>query len=138
MYYIRFIQNHATGSGSTLYGGLLDRCAISTFAEVQKVGNYREGNANGLTYFNGISVFTNISLFSKVCICADNDSIVCTQRYDISKEVRKGEVFILRVVTVDQAGHPVDATIQSSLKHASSGLDEGHQPVGSVLICHSA
>ena len=29
------------------------------------------------------------------------------------------------MVTVDQAGHPVDATIQSSLKHTSSGLGEG-------------
>ena len=31
-----FSQNYATISGSTLYGGLLDRCAVSQFAEVHK------------------------------------------------------------------------------------------------------
>ena len=31
---MHFSQNHASTSGSTLYGGLLDRCAVSPFAEV--------------------------------------------------------------------------------------------------------
>ena len=31
-----FSQNNANFSGSTLYGGLLDRCAVSPFAEVYK------------------------------------------------------------------------------------------------------
>ena len=32
---IHFSQNYANISGSTLYGGLLDRCAVCQFAEVQ-------------------------------------------------------------------------------------------------------
>ena len=46
-------------------------------------------------------------------------------KYNTLIEVRKGEIFFLPVVAVDQAGHPVDATIQSSLKLTSSGLGEG-------------
>ena len=35
-----FSQNHVTISGSTLYGGLLDRCAVSQFAEVRNKLSY--------------------------------------------------------------------------------------------------
>ena len=31
---VHFAQNYAKISGSTLYGGLLDRCAVSQFAEI--------------------------------------------------------------------------------------------------------
>ena len=127
---IRFIQNHATHSGSTLYGGLLDRCAISSSAEVQKLQKYKERDRTGLTYLKDISIndFANDSIFSdpmKVCICTDDDTLICPPGYDNFIEIRKGEEFFLLVVAVDQAEHPIDAMIQTSPKHTSSGLGEG-------------
>lgn len=125
---IHFIQNQATHLGSMLYGGLLDRCTISSFAEVQLLDDHAPYNENGLTYFNDSSIFTTPSIFSdpvKVCICIDDNNINCPQWYDGPINIRKGERFNLSVVAVDQAKNPVDATIQSSLKHTSSGLGEG-------------
>ena len=54
---IHFSHNHAIISGSTLYGGLLDRCIVSMFSEVHynhpTFGLSYEGN--GITYFNDVS-----------------------------------------------------------------------------------
>ena len=55
---IYFSKNYVNNFGSTLYGGLLDRCAVSQFAEV----NYKKLDdnyiINGTTYFNDISYTT--------------------------------------------------------------------------------
>ena len=40
-------------------------------------------------------------------------------------EVKKGQIFTLSVVAVDQVGQPVSATIQSSLHYTESGVAEG-------------
>ena len=53
-----FSQNYAKVSGSTLYGGLLDRCAVSRFAEVHNKHDPRhnyEYKGNGESYFKNIS-----------------------------------------------------------------------------------
>ncbi len=137
---IHFVLNHATHSGFTLYGGLLDRCAISSSAEVRILDKYKGRDRSGLTYLNdsSINVVANDSIFSdpmKVCICMDNDTIICPQRYDTPREVKKGEEFYLSVVAVDQAEHPINATIQSSLKHTSSGLGEGQLTRPASMLC---
>ena len=60
---IKFRENHAHISGSILFGGLLDRCTVSPFAEV-----YNNDNSptiiNGATYFRIISTFTESSISS--------------------------------------------------------------------------
>ena len=50
---MNFSQNYANISGSTctLYGGLLDGCAVSPFAEVYYKCNYYEYEGNGNSYF---------------------------------------------------------------------------------------
>ena len=51
-----FSQNHASISGSTLYGGLLDRCAVSHFTEVYSKYSFTEQyKGNGESYFKDIS-----------------------------------------------------------------------------------
>ena len=62
-----FSNNVAHVSGSTLYGGLLDRCAVNQFAEVRKKHvalqpDVYEGN--GITYFTDVSNATNNSISS--------------------------------------------------------------------------
>ncbi len=55
--------------------------------------------------------------------------------YNTPREVRKGEEFFLSVVAVDQAEHPINAMIQSSLKHTSSGLGEGQLSRPASMLC---
>ena len=54
---IFFSLNHAHVSGSTLYGGLLDRCAVSRFAEAY-VNYYAFYGSKGVgfVYFKSISI----------------------------------------------------------------------------------
>ena len=131
-------ENTANISGSTLYGGLLDRCAISQFAEVyiKYAPVYMERNnlrGGGIAYFKNISTIANVSISSgpvRVCFCTNFSSSIrihdCTdQDRKLNKEVKKGEAFTVSLVAVDQVGQPVSATIQASLSSAESGLGEG-------------
>ena len=127
--YLQFSRNTARYSGSTLYGGLLDRCAVSPF--VQEPPYYSgldpKFKTNGLIHFMSATTSTNLSISSgpvKVCHC-DNEEYDCELNYTLSKSVRKGEVFTVSVVAVDQVSWPVNATIQSSLNHSECGLAEG-------------
>ena len=124
--HLQFSQNTATYSGSTLYGGLLDRCAVSPFVQlIDKLDP--KFKTNGLIHFQSATNSTNLSISSgpvKVCHC-DNEKYDCELNYTLSKSVRKGEVFTVSVVAVDQLSRPVNATIQSSLTHSESGLAEG-------------
>ena len=68
---------------------------------------------------------TNISVSSdpvQVCLCNNNEHD-CTHQSHI--EVKKGEMFTVSLAAVDQIGQPVNATIQTSLNYAGSGLAEG-------------
>ena len=138
---MHFSQNNANVSGSTLYGGLLDRCAVSPFAEVHnKYPHASKDGGDGIAYFKNVSTPTygiyymeivieaNLSISSnpvQVCLCfnADqNNDSDCTYQYYM---VKKGQTFTLPVVAVDQVGQPVSATIQTSLHFTESGLAEG-------------
>ena len=126
--YLQFSRNTAIFSGSTLYGGLLDRCTVSPFVELSPLLRVDpKFKNNGLIHFKSAIDSTNLSISSgpvKVCHC-DNKEYVCELNYTLSKSVRKGEVFTVPVVAVDQVSRPVNATIQSSLNHSESGLAEG-------------
>ena len=126
--YLQFSQNTARYSGSTLYGGLLDRCAVSPFVELSPYSRLDSRiKTNGLVHFKSVTSSTNLSISSgpvKVCHC-DNEEYDCELNYTLSKSVRKGEVFTVSVVAVDQVSRPVNATIQTSLTHSESGLAEG-------------
>ena len=63
-----FTENNANISGSTLYGGLLDRCAVSQSAEVRikYVEDYEDGG-NGTQYLQHVSTITesDVSISSR-------------------------------------------------------------------------
>jgi hypothetical protein len=123
-----------------LYGGLLDRCAVSQFAEVRKKFAHDFENRNsGIAYFKNVSYYhntkelildmekANISISSdpvRVCLCINNEH-ECTLQNHNAIRVKKGEMFKVSLVAVDQVGKPVNATIQTSLMFAGSGLTEG-------------
>ena len=147
-----FLHNYATMSGSTLYGGLLDRCAVSQFAEVHNkytTYDYKDRDG-GIAYFRNVStptyfsrydlnrevlVDTNLSISSdpvQVCLCI-NDEHDCTHKSHL--KVKKGETFTVSLVAVDQIGQPVNATIQTSLNFTGSGLAEGQLARKISAVC---
>ena len=142
---IQFTQNHARVSGSTLYGGLLDRCTVSPFAEVRHINrSYLRRRGEGKSYFDDIAISkyynvdrfgdivdkflitTNISISSppvNTCLCIGNELNCTYQNYVI--KIKKGEALVVSLVAVDQTGQPVNATIQTSLNFTESGVAEG-------------
>ena len=64
---IHFSQNCANISGSTLYGGLLDRCAVSPFAEVHKKypRDFKDRGV-GVAYFKNVSTPTYFIQFKRI------------------------------------------------------------------------
>ena len=124
-----FAQNYAKISGSTLYGGLLDRCAVSQFAEIY--GKYFNIILGGISYFKNISVGTTDASISsdpvRVCPCINNVHNCDNKSHNskVNKHIKKGETFPISFVAVDQVGHPVSAIIRTSLNFSDSGLGEG-------------
>ena len=117
---IHFSQNNASISGGTLYGGLLDRCALNPLAEVlyKNWTRWEESGDDGVAYLDDVSISTNTSISShpvKVSLCDNYPHI----------NVKKGEGFTVSLVANDQIGHPVSGTIQTSLNFSGSGLAEG-------------
>ena len=126
---ILFSENAATVQGSNLFGGLLDRCIPSPFAEV-----YRKQKIyySGATYLQNICKITqNNSISSqpvRVCFCdcySENYPDCSYQLPTIT--VKKGEAFNVSVVAVDQVNNTVDAKITTFISSPESGLGEGQQ-----------
>ena len=145
---IYFSHNYATMSGSTLYGGLLDRCAVSQFAEVHTkytAYDYKDRDG-GIAYFKNVTYYsstqrkevlvdTNLSISSdpvRVCLCI-NDEHDCTHQSHL--KVKKGGTFTVSLVAVDQIGQLVNATIQTSLNSTGSGLAEGQLARKISAVC---
>ena len=134
---INFLENHAHISGPILFGGLLDRCTVSPFAEVYN--NNMPTIVNGVTYFQTISTLDESStlLISsypvRVCFCRDGQPDFNSQSFHI--KVRKGEVFTVPLIAVDQVNHTVNATIHVSLSSNLGGLGEDQSLQYSTKSC---
>ena len=124
---LSFSRNSASISGNILYGGLLDRCAVSPFAEYDTHASYEKDRGVGIAYLKNVSMnIINISISSepvRVCLCTNNTAN-CTSQ-SLSIKIKKGETFQVSLVAVDQMDQPVNATIQTSLHFTESGLAEG-------------
>ena len=127
---ILFSENAATKQGSNLFGGLLDRCIPSPFAELYSK------HYSGVIYFQSITENQNItknaqvnSISSqpvRVCFCNIKHKPNCS--YQLSTiTVKKGEAFNVSVVAVDQVNITVDANITTSISSSDGGFGEGQQ-----------
>ena len=70
---MHFSRNHAKISGSILFGGLLDRCAVSPFAEVHKK-YHTPDSTGGVSYFKNVLYATDDTISSdpvQVCLCTN-------------------------------------------------------------------
>ena len=130
-------QNHARVQGSNLFGGLLHWCAIRAFTVLENTIMYTNATVDGLSYYKRISnsSLNKVSLHPiNVCQCIDNTPN-CKITYRPSHTVKKGKLFSVSLVTVDQIGHPVAATIQSILSSNRSGLLEDQSSVSISAKC---
>ena len=132
---IIFSENDATESGPNLFGGLLDRCVPSSFAEIyHKQHHLRTQHYDGVRYLQHLSNITLDSISSapvKICFCTADSEPSCGYQ-PVPIFVKKGETFNVSLVAVDQVNHPVHANIISSLASPDGGLSEGqhNQPAG--------
>ena len=125
---VRFSGNTATEQVSNLFGGMLDRCIPSPFAEVQKI----QSKWHGFKYLTNISTITLDSIASlpvRVCFCDIESEPDCSYQPSPLK-VKKGEIFTVSLVAVDQVNHTVSANITSSLSNGRFGEGQQRQSVG--------
>ena len=130
---ILFSENTASEQGPNLFGGLLDRCIPSPFAEVYL--NPRI-HYSGATYL-GISDIDLDSISSqpvRVCFCNSEHEPDCSYQPPVIR-VQKGKAFNVSLVAVDQVNHTVDANITVSLSSSDGGFDEGQQIQSVVRNC---
>ena len=127
---ILFSGNNATEQGSNIFGGLLDRCIPSPFAEVYQVNEeIRDQYYSGFNYLQNISNIEPHSISSlpvRVCFCTSEGEPDCSYQPPPIK-VKKGEAFTVSLVAVDQVNHSVDANVISFLNSSSGGFGEGQQ-----------
>ena len=123
---IFFSENTASEQGPNLFGGLLDRCIPSPFAEVylKETTQY-----SGVTYLGNISNIDADSVSSqpvRVCFCNSEQEPDCSYQPPTIR-VEKGKAFNVSLVAVDQVHHTINASITSSLSSSDGGFDEGQQ-----------
>ena len=130
---ILFSENTATEQGHNLFGGLLDRCIPSPFAEVY---SKRQIHYSGITYLQNItenqnnSITENAQIHSissrpvRVCFCNIEHKPNCSYQLP-TITVKKGETFNVSVVAVDQVNNTVEANIITSISSSDGGFGEG-------------
>ena len=150
-----FVNNTANVSGGDIYGGLLDRCALNRSAElVTHFPEYQQ--STGFDYirataqFAGLVDYDNLTLsYSpdklinaitstnveglissepvEVCFCLENLHNCSYDHPDVF--TKKGQLFRLSVVVVDQVGNPINATIISSFlsNNGDLSVDQARQ-----------
>ena len=136
-----FERNRAYTHGSTLYGGLLDRCILSPFIKRGSSPFYSDISDNkithdGVTYFRSTTTITDDNPTSvssdavQVCFCKSGTPDCDYQPQSLL--IKKGENFNVSLVAVDQVKNVVSAIIYSSLSSNESGIGEGQlfQSVG--------
>ena len=133
---ILFSENTASEQGPNLFGGLLDRCIPSPFAELylkQRI------HYSGATYLGNISNIEIDSISSqpvRVCYCNSEHEPDCNYQPPTIR-VQKGKAFNVSLVAVDQVNHTVDANVTISLSSSDGGFDEGQQIQSVVRNCNN-
>ena len=110
--------NSAGVSGSTLFGGLLDRCIIKP--------QFCKTAISGLDAFQKLSNVESDTISShpvRMCFCRDFQPHCDYQPEPI--QVRRQKAFSVQLIAYDQVNHTTKATVESSLMSSAGGLGEG-------------
>ena len=132
---VTFSQNVATISGSTLYGGLLDRCTLDPKAEISfsnRLTNHSD-MVDGFTFLMDISDIDDSESYT-----------ISSKPVDIHfckpplTKVMKGQIFSVSVVAVDQINQTLsNIPIYASLRYSGSRLGEGQMVQTTTESCTS-
>ncbi len=127
---IFFFNNTAKQSGGDIYGGLLDRCTPSMYTELfikmyhNMTGLYMIENIiefdwakENLANSSGVLSRHLSSKAVQLCFCI-NGKIDCSYR-NRTISVKKGHIFFIMVIIVDQVGTPMKATVVSRFESSS-------------------
>ena len=110
--------NSAGMSGSTLFGGLLDRCIIKP--------QFYKTAISGLDAFQKLSNVESDTISShpvRMCFCRDFQPDCDYQPEPI--QVQRQKAFSVQLIAYDQVNHTTKATVESSLMSLAGGLGEG-------------
>ena len=131
---VYFSGNNAT-SGSSLYGGMLDKCTVSSMAHESSNIMGDELDA-GLTYLETISDIQRSDIGSpplKVCFCRDSQPD-CDLQLHPPMHIDRGDTVTVPVVVFDEAGNPIkDASVYASLSSNNSNLCRHQQDQSTPL-----
>lgn len=105
-----FSNNSAEVSGEILFGGLLDRCTIN---------NHAYSEQPELIDF---VVNETSSDAVRVCLCYHNQKN-CSDQYEMIR-IKKGEMFNIQAVIVDQVNHTLTGTITGYLNNTEMNSSE--------------
>ena len=100
-----FFINNTAELGSAVYGGLLDRCTASTFAETN------DDKLIGLQYIEKIAEISKGSTITSDPVRV----IFCSEHNPHTIFIKKGGAIKINVAAIDQVGNSVNATIHSSV-----------------------
>ena len=128
---LHFTNNLAREAGETLFGGLLDRCTVSPFAEIfETYPNLTVNSLDAISYILNVTniqkqdFHSNVSSYPvRVCFCRDNHPDCSYQ--PPPEYVKKGQAFKVPLAAVDQVNNTILATVRGSLSSQDSGLSEG-------------
>ena len=118
-----FSNNVANMSGPLLFGGLLDRCTISSFTKPHDRYSSVPGFADDIAEISS-------SHDVRVCLCSENESGILTSSCNQTESnltATKGEKFSLHLAAVDQMNRTTNATIHGYLSNISGTLGEGQR-----------
>ena len=125
--FINVSENSAGVSGSNLFGGLLDRCAVhsKTFKDYQT-----ETTPGIMSFLNSSNInesqLNTVSSFPvRLCFC-NNGQPDCNYQPE-SIRVSRGKTFSIDFIAYDQVHHPVNASVQCFLNSSAGGLGERQQ-----------
>lgn len=122
---VYFSGNNATTSGSSLYGGLLDKCTVNSMVDESSIIKMGDEPDAGLTYLETISDIQRSDIGSppvKLCFCRGGQPN-CDLQLHPPMQIDRGDTVNVSVVVFDEAGNPIkDVTIYGSLSSNNSGL----------------
>ena len=139
---IFFSQNSANVSGSSLFGGLIDRCKVLHFTEKLLCSSnsnmtHQTTVVDGISYLEDITNIDRLDIGSEpvqLCFCNSDDLPDCNYQPQTIR-IAKGKRFSVSLVAVDQVNHPVNATVYSSLNNAGGGFKKDQAIQNTTKAC---
>ena len=139
---IFFSQNSADVSGSSLFGGLIDRCKVLHFTEKLLCSSnsnktHQTTVVDGISYLEDITNIDRLDIGSEpvqLCFCNSDDLPDCNYQPQTIR-IAKGKRFSVSLVAVDQVNHPVNATVYSSLNNAGGGFKKDQAIQNTTKAC---